>query len=311
MISVIITSYKEPKTIAKAIKSIADRTYSGLPEDFELIQVSPDKETLDAGKQQADKFKLGNRFIQIVDPSQGKPTALNLAFKKARGEILVLTDGDVYFGENAIAEILRPFKIENVGGVSGRPIASNNRKTLMGYFGHFFADVAHAKRSDVFKEYENSIHIGKKEFFGMSGYIMAIRKQPELTVPKDMLVDDTYITFVTYQAGYRLAYAPKANAYVKYVDNLGDYIKQRRRTLVGHQKLGALIEEAGIDSQRSLSDELRYALFPIRHARNIRELVYATLLYPLRVVIWLSVLQDKLFGKRDFKKTWTRAESSK
>jgi glycosyltransferase involved in cell wall biosynthesis len=42
MISVVITSLKEPKTIGKCIKCIADRKYSGITAPFEIIQVSPD-----------------------------------------------------------------------------------------------------------------------------------------------------------------------------------------------------------------------------------------------------------------------------
>lgn len=49
MISVIIASRNEPKTIGKCIKCIADKEYSGITDPFEIIQASPDKETLDAG----------------------------------------------------------------------------------------------------------------------------------------------------------------------------------------------------------------------------------------------------------------------
>ncbi len=48
MVSIIITSFKEPKTIEKCIKSVANSNYSGIKEPFEVIQVSPDKETLEA-----------------------------------------------------------------------------------------------------------------------------------------------------------------------------------------------------------------------------------------------------------------------
>lgn len=63
MISIIITSWKEPKTIGKCIKCIADRKYSGLKDDFEIIQLSPDKETLDAGMHMAKELGLSKRNL--------------------------------------------------------------------------------------------------------------------------------------------------------------------------------------------------------------------------------------------------------
>src|SRR5690554_3720495 len=106
MVSVLITSWKEPNTIAKAIRCIADSKYSGIPKDFQVIQVSPDKETLDAGLKEAKKLRLGNKFLQIKDPLKGKPFALNMAFKQVKGEICILTDGDVFFAKNAVKNLL-------------------------------------------------------------------------------------------------------------------------------------------------------------------------------------------------------------
>ena len=63
-LSVIINSWDEPSSIGKAIKCIADHLYSGIPEDFELIQISPDNETLIAGKKAADELK---RIVPCIE----------------------------------------------------------------------------------------------------------------------------------------------------------------------------------------------------------------------------------------------------
>ena len=47
MISIVITSFREPKTIGKAIESYLDQA---IPEDYEIIVAAPDKETLDVVK---------------------------------------------------------------------------------------------------------------------------------------------------------------------------------------------------------------------------------------------------------------------
>ena len=101
MISVIITTYKEPGTIARAIEAVAEQK---LP-DSEIIVVAPDMETL----KEASKLRVKYKNLRLVqDAGKGKPAALNLAVSKAKGDILVLTDGDVYAGK-----LLKKLKIKD------------------------------------------------------------------------------------------------------------------------------------------------------------------------------------------------------
>ena len=211
MISIIITSWKEPKTIGKCIKCIVDRKYSGLNEDFEVIQVSPDKETLEAGLHTAKKLHLNNKeFIQIQDPRKGKPSALKLAFKKARGDIWILTDGDTYFEKNAVKYLIEPFKNSKVGGVSGRPVAMNKKSSMFGYWGHLLSDAAHHRRIITMNKREGNYYLSDQEFFPMSGYIMAVRNF-NFDIPPNVLSDDAYLSYSIRNIGKEIAYAPLAN----------------------------------------------------------------------------------------------------
>lgn len=114
MITVIITSWREPKTIGKCIECIANIKYSGLKRPFEIIQVSPDQETLNAGRNTANKLKLSTtEYRQIKDPQKGKPYALTLAIQEAKGDILIFTDGDTYFEKDSVKYLLEPFENED------------------------------------------------------------------------------------------------------------------------------------------------------------------------------------------------------
>jgi len=110
-LSIIITSWKEPMTIGRAIDSFLKQNLNY----YEIIVIAPDKETIDVAKRYNVKI--------IKDPQKGKPTALNIAFKEAKGQFLILTDGDVYSSENSVRELLKFFKDKNVGAVTGRPIS--------------------------------------------------------------------------------------------------------------------------------------------------------------------------------------------
>jgi len=139
-VSIIITSWNEPNTIGHAIECIGNKAYSGVPEDYEIIQSSPDDLTLEIGKAKATELGILDHFIQVKDPLRGKPNGLMEAIKASTGDIIIMTDGDVYFGENTIKELVLPFADETVGGVSGRPVSADGRNTMMSYFGHLLSD---------------------------------------------------------------------------------------------------------------------------------------------------------------------------
>jgi poly-beta-1,6-N-acetyl-D-glucosamine synthase len=301
MLSVIIVSYKEARTIGKAIKCIAEQEYSGIPQNYEIIQISPDEETLNAGMEMAKSLNILQKFIQIVDPCEGKPHALNLAFKKAKGDILILTDGDVYFDKNAVKELIAPFKDKTVGGVSGRPISIDKKDTMMGYYGNLLSDAAHHKRTSIVK---------KGQFFPMSGYIMAIRNF-NLKLPKDVLSDDAYISYEIANKAHLISYAPKAKACISYPKHLNDYYKQKTRSLGGYIQL----EQFGVVKKgkktRTLKDEIAYFWFPFKYAKTFREFFWSKMLFPVRIITWMKIFFERRILKKDFKKTWIRIESTK
>lgn len=301
MLSVIITSWKEPNTIGKAIECIAKRSYSGIPQNYEIIQLSPDKETLETGLKTARRLDILKNFIQITDPGNGKPFALNLAFEKAKGEILILTDGDVYFAENAVKELMAPFKNETVGGVSGRPISIDSKETMMGYYGHLLADAAHHKRTNIVKQ---------GDFFPMSGYIMAIRNY-KMKLPADVLSDDAYISYAVANEGKKVSYAPKAMACINYPKHLNDYYKQKTRSLGGYIQLAEyeIIKEN--KKTRTFKDEIAYFWFPFKYAKTFKEYMWSIWLFPVRMNTWIKIFFERKILKKDFKKTWARIESTK
>jgi len=312
MLSVIITSFKEPKSIGKCIKCIADRKYSGIPNSFEILQVSPDKETLSEGKKAAYRLNLTKlEYKQIIDPCKGKPFALKMALEKAEGDILILTDGDTYFDKNAVKELLKPFSNEKIGGVSGRPIAIDKKDNQMGYYGNLLSDSAHHHRSKTMNlTKDNSYYISNEEFFPMSGYIMAIRNI-KFDIPQDVLSDDAYISYVFRNKGYEIGYAPKARCFVKYPKSLKDYFKQKVRSIGGFIQLEQYDIFKRDKQSRSFGIELNYLFFVFRYAQNFRQFIWSTLFVPIRLWTWIRIFWERRVLKKDFKKTWVRVESTK
>jgi len=174
MLSIIITSYKEPKTIVKAIESFLNQD---ITEKFELIVSAPDKETLDIAKKYAEKHKQLKIF---QDPGKGKSYALNLLLPKLKGEIVILTDGDVFVSRNSVSEILEKFKDKKVGCVSGQPASINSKQNILGYWSHILTHAAHKLRQKRDKQ---------NNFLECSGYLWAFRNNIIKRFPLDVAED--------------------------------------------------------------------------------------------------------------------------
>ena len=311
MISVIITSLKEPKTIGKCIQCIAEKKYSGITKPFEIIQVSPDELTLKAGRKMANILKLSkSEYHHIIDPHKGKPYALKLALRKAKGEIIILTDGDTFFEANAVEEMVKPFENEKVGGVSGKPVSQDSRNNIFGYWGHLLSESGDHRRRNTMQE-TDGYYISTETFFPMSGYIMAMRNV-NLEIPDNVLSDDAYISYSLRNKGLEIAYNPNAVCYVKYPTNLKDYYKQKVRSLGGFKQL----EKFGVfkkDKQsRSFFIELPYAFFVLRYPKNFNEFIWSLCLFPIRLMTWIKIFWERDILQKDMPSTgWERIESTK
>ena len=289
MISIIITAYKEPKTITKALKIISKQ----ISKKDEIIVVCPDDETEKAAK----KFKI--RVIK--DKKIGKPAALNLAFRKARGDILILTDGDVYISDNAVKEILKSFKDKKVGVVSGRPISINTRNTMLGFWSHLLTDIGAHETRTLLRE--------KNKFIVCSGYLMAIKNNLIKRIPENSLSDDAVISNLIYSKGYKTAYAPKAMVFVKYPTNIKDWLKQKRRSAGGYLQIKNLTNRK--DEMRSFFRESLGIFRVLKYPKTIKKFYWTFILIFVRLYLWLVIFIDIKIQKKEFSKIWKRVESTK
>ncbi len=182
-LTVLITAYREPTTIRLAIESIlpqiADR-------QAEVIVICPDEETA-----QAAAFP---GVAVLHDPGRGKPAALNMGLEQATGNVIIMTDGDVYVGAESIPALLEPFSDPHTGAVSGRPVSLNPKETMLGYWSHLLTEAgAHAERLK---------RDSAGQFFVCSGYLYAIRRGLVEHIPEDALAEDAVVSHLIGEQGY-------------------------------------------------------------------------------------------------------------
>ena len=290
MISVIITAFKEPKTIGLAIETLASQKTPSK----EILVVAPDKETLD----EAGKLRKKYKNIRLIkDSGNGKSAALNLAVSKSKGDILVLTDGDVHVSSDSINQLLDKLH-DKVGAVSGRPISTNSKNNKYGFWSYLLTEIAHERR-------EKAITFNRNFF--CSGYLFAIRKNLFPKLPEELLSEDGYISQVVYKSGFSIYYADKAEVYVKYPDNFSDWIKQKKRSAGGYTQIQKL---TGIEMRSFKTESLGAAGF-LKYVKGINDLIWLIELFFARVYLWLVIYRDLNLKNKSRKELWERVESTK
>jgi cellulose synthase/poly-beta-1,6-N-acetylglucosamine synthase-like glycosyltransferase len=291
MISIIITTYKEPKTIGKAIEAIIQQK---LPE-HEIIVVAPDTETLSVAEKYSKKYKQ----IKILkDQGKGKPAALNLALKYVKGDILIFTDGDVYIEKDSIPKLLEQFKDTKVGAVSGNVVSLDSKKTMMGYWAYVLTSVAHEIRMDNLNK--------NKEFF-CTGYLFAIRKELFPKLPEELLSEDGYISWNVYKKGYIIKYSPDSKVYVKYPKTFKDWIIQKKRSAGGYNQIKKITGQ----TVRSFKSESSGAFKLFKYVSNLKEFFWLISLFFARLYLWVVIYVDINLKKKKQKEIWKRVETTK
>ncbi|MEK6792515.1 MAG: glycosyltransferase family 2 protein [Nanoarchaeota archaeon] len=294
-ITVIITSFKEPKTIGRAIEAMLSQKTKI---KYNIWVSAPDEETLNVVRKYS---KLDKRVNMFKDPGKGKSFALNLLFKKIKSDILILTDGDVFVNDKAIEEIISMFENPQIGCVTGRPVPVENKKTMFGYWANFLFDAAHRIRQKAFDN---------KEFIECSGYLFAFRKSQVKEIPLDV-AEDSVIPYFFAEKGYLIGYASKAEVYVKNVDTWKDWVKQKTRTSKAHATLDKYVDTSKIKRVKSFSNESKGIFNLLSYPRNLKEGWWSILLVFSRFYMWIRVFWDTKLKSKYYGDNWERVDSTK
>jgi cellulose synthase/poly-beta-1,6-N-acetylglucosamine synthase-like glycosyltransferase len=293
-VTVLITAFREAATVGGAIEAFLAQ----LPDEAEIVVVSPDPETIAVIDEYAARYPA---VRHVVDPQRGKPTAVDAGLRAARGEIVVLSDGDVLVAEDALDPLLAPFEDPDVGAVSGHPVSTNSRDTVLGYWSHLLTE-AGAHRARLRRDCAS-------KFLLCSGYLFAFRRELIDEVPEDALAEDAVISHRIAQQGYRIRYAPEAHVFVKYPTTYSDWLRQKVRSAGGYAQ--DYVRTSPMRMRSPWREALTGALPALRYARNPREFLWTLLLFAARLHLWLLVLIKVRLLRRPLRKLWQRVETTK
>ncbi len=186
-VSVLIPAYNAKSYVRPKIESLLAQAY---PKEKLEILVYSDAST-DGTDDEIRAFE--GRGVRLIrgEKRAGKPTALNVMRKEAKGDVLVLTDIRQTLSANAVRSLVTVLADPTVGCVSGN-------LELVGGSG-----------AGAYWRYENFIRACEARFRGMvgvTGPLYAIRREDLGEVPKDIILDDMWIPFVLRLQGKKLVF---------------------------------------------------------------------------------------------------------
>src|SRR6185369_11786219 len=163
----------------------------------------------------------------IRQENTGKPGALNTGIAAARGELLILVDGDTVFEPDAVGRLVQPFTDPRVGAVSGNTKVAN-RRGLLGRWQHL--------------EYVTGFNLDRRMFDvaecmptvpGAIGTFRRAAVEDVGGVPSQTLAEDTDFTMAVLRDGWRVVYEPSAVAWTEAPATLRQLWRQRYRWCYG------------------------------------------------------------------------------
>lgn len=225
-LSIVVCAYNEEKSIGPLLENLMQQDVPPEVVDREIIVVASGctDRTEKVVKEQAET----NPKVTLISEQErsGKATALNKAFEVSSGDYIALVPADVLPAENALFNLLIPFRDCDVSAVSGRPM-QNPWKVPKGFSG-YLANMTYRLWARLMAKLND-----RGEMAHCSGEFMAIRSDVKTDIPCESAADDSYIAIVAKRKGH-IKFASEAICYNLMPSNVVDYINQRRRWLYGH-----------------------------------------------------------------------------
>jgi len=234
LVSVIVPAHNEEKAIERTIQSLIKQEYPRK----EIIVV--DDGSTDGTYEIAQKFaKKGLiKLVHREKASGKKDRAVNFGIIYSRGDIIVTVDADTLLEPSSLSELIKPFRDQRIGAVSGN-IRVLNRVNLL-------------TRLQAY-EYLMAMEMGRR-FQAVTGMLMiipgalgAVRKSLARSLglyDPDTITEDFDITVKIHKSKMKVKFAYKAIGWTVVPEGWREWIKQRTRWTAG--QLQTLIKHRNV-----------------------------------------------------------------
>jgi len=224
-VTILLAAHNEAERIADRIKNLRALDY---PADRLQILIGSDGST-DATVSRARACAAGGVTIVEFATRRGKPATLNDLARRARGEILVLTDARQRFEPDALRALVAPFSDPAVGAVGGELILVPDG-----------AEAPVGKGLGLYWRLEKAIRARESRAgscVGVSGAIYAVRRDLFDPLPEEVILDDVLVPMRVARRGLRVIFEPRARAYDQLPASEREEFRRKVRTIAGNFQL--------------------------------------------------------------------------
>jgi cellulose synthase/poly-beta-1,6-N-acetylglucosamine synthase-like glycosyltransferase len=186
MISIVIPTYNEEKTIARKLDNTIELNHP--KDDLEIVIT----DSSDDGTVEIIEEYRRSKDIKIVliheDERRGLPHGLNVGYSAATGDIVVKTDCDAILDKNALKYAIESFRDEKIGCVTGRAVPIGS------------------KEEEAYRDINMRIQMWESKIDSTiiaHGPFMAFRRELLVPIDEDSLADDSEISLKIRRQGYR------------------------------------------------------------------------------------------------------------
>ena len=265
-VSVLIAAHNEEDSIGDKIRNMLELDY---PQEQLQIVVASDGST-DRTAEIIGTFK-DPRVIALDLPRGGKAAALNAGMSHCSGDILVFSDANSMFGDDALRALVRPFADDSVGGVAG-----DQRYSRKG------SDSGADAGERSYWDFDRRMKYWQSRAGNVTsatGAIYAIRRSLFRTVPEGVTDDFATSTQVIVD-GYRLVFARDAAAYEPVAASSGVEFGRKVRIITRGLR--------GVLQQRTLLNPLRHGFYSVQLFSH--KVLRRQMVFPLLVLLITSSL---------------------
>ncbi|MFC1919416.1 glycosyltransferase [Chloroflexota bacterium] len=201
-VSVVVPAYNEEAVIENRLANLCSQDYRGNMEIVVIDDGSQDR-TADLVR---NFISENNQDIRLLsgDERQGKAAALNEAFARCSGDIIVMTDADTTWEDGALTSAVSRFSNPDVGAVTGRQVLLNPSQTTA------------TKSEQTYRGFFETLRIGESALDStpiFNGPLSCYRKVLIRKISENSMADDSELAFQVRKQGYRCIYNPESVFY--------------------------------------------------------------------------------------------------
>ena len=216
-ITLIVSAHNEERIIREKIENCLKLDYPG---DRLKILVSSDG-SVDGTNEIVREYEGRGVLLKAFDHREGKSATLNKTVLGIEAQVLVFSDANAFYKEDALLRLVRNFDDEDTGCVVGKLVYLDNES----YVG---------KGESLYWRYEgllNRLESRLGSVLVATGTIFAIRRELFRPVMKDVANDFQLPAEVASQ-GYSIVYEPEAIAYERSTYFFREEFSRKKRIVV-------------------------------------------------------------------------------